>query len=132
MRESFFKFKRPIVKDMNYTISDTFRNDQKISIDNKITTNYVKNPEERRAIVELHIELGYGKSENSPFRLSLTIIAEFQWEQDHSTEKVDILLRQNSPALLLSYARPIVSNITANSVMTYDIPFMDFTARKQK
>lgn len=132
MKESFFRFRRPVIKDINYKLSDTFRPDQDIRIDNKITSNYTKNAEEKKALVELRIELGYEESENSPFCLSLTIIAEFHWDEDSRAEKVDILLRQNAPALLLSYARPVISNITSNSVIPYEIPFMDFTSRNRK
>ena len=129
MKESFFRFKRPMVKDISYQISEEYKPNQKSKIDIIISTNFARKAEERIAIVGLQVELGKGDSENPPFVLSLTIVADFQWEEDHKEDKVDTLLRQNAPALLLSYARPVISNITANSIMPYDIPFMDFTKK---
>ena len=44
-------------------------------------------------------------------------------------EQIDNLLRKNAPALLLSYARPLIASITnASKFPTYNIPFLDFSA----
>lgn len=132
MRESFFKFSRPIVKDVQYQISEEYTPNLKSKIDNKLFTNFARKGNDNIAIVELHIDLGKGDSENPPFLLSLTIVAEFQWQEDYKEDKIDRLLQQNAPALLLSYARPIISNITLNSIMPYDIPFIDFTKKSKE
>ena len=43
---------------------------------------------------------------------------------------VDQLLRQNAPALLLSYLRPTVAQITSSSEFeTFDIPFVNFSGQ---
>ena len=60
--------------------------------------------------------------------LEIKLASEFSW-QDLAENKIDVLLRQNAPALLLSYARPIISSITsASKFPTYNIPFLDFSS----
>ena len=55
------------------------------------------------------------------------MVSGFTWN-DLDDEMVDTLLRQNAPALLLSYARPIIASITnASKFPTYNIPFFDFS-----
>ncbi len=45
-------------------------------------------------------------------------------------EKVDKLLNQNAPSLLLSYVRPVISQLTgASPFEAFNIPFMNFTNR---
>lgn len=116
-----------MVKDIQYRISDDYKPNQQSKVANMISTNYVRKPDECIALVDLHIELGSGDSENPPFYLSLSIVAEFYWEEGCDEDTVNALLKQNASALLLSYARPVISNITSNSIMPYDIPFIDFT-----
>lgn len=130
MKESFFKFRRPLIKDIHYELSDNYTPDKETRIGSKLTTSFAKDNEMPRAIVKLHIDLGSSESENSPFSLSLTSYAEFHWDSDSSEEKINKLLQQNAPALLLSYARPVISTITANSGLQYDMPFIDFTSNR--
>lgn len=50
----------------------------------------------------------------------------FRW--DNEVENEDLLLKQNAPALLFSYIRPIIATITASSKYpAYDLPFVNFT-----
>lgn len=64
---------------------------------------------------------------NAPFYICATEAARFRWEKDMD-EFSDDLLNSNAPALLLSYLRPVVAQITAASPFgAYNLPFMDFT-----
>ena len=66
---------------------------------------------------------------DSPFELNITIQGKFSWDDEFDDKTVEELLNVNAPALLLSYLRPIVSNITLNGMgNSYDIPFIDFTS----
>ena len=68
------------------------------------------------------------EEQSSPFRLSITMQATFQWGNDYSDDMVEKLLSQNAPSLLLSYIRPHVVQITdASPFATVHIPFLDFT-----
>ena len=52
--------------------------------------------------------------------------SDFKWE-DLDEKTVDSMLNLNAPALLLSYMRPIVANITNSSKFpTYNLPFINF------
>lgn len=53
----------------------------------------------------------------------------FRWNPEKvDAEHSEKLLKQNAPALLLSYLRPTISLITsASPYAAYDIPFMNFT-----
>ena len=63
------------------------------------------------------------------FRASLIHAALFRWNPEKvDAEHSEKLLKQNAPALLLSYLRPTISLITsASPYAAYDIPFMNFT-----
>ncbi len=127
-KKSGFQFIKPIVRNINYNLSDDFDNTQETFFDNHFNTLIRRIPDKNEAIVELSIVVGdHEKSKNVPFTLQMTIGAYFRWEENIGEEIVQDLLKMNAPALLLSYARPIISNITANSSIPYDIPFMDFT-----
>ena len=54
-------------------------------------------------------------------------VAKFKWDSNLQEKNVEIFLNQNAPALLLSYARPIVSMVTnASHYPAYNIPFINF------
>lgn len=81
--------------------------------------------QKKEAIVELTIELGCDeKSINSPFALKIIIGAKFLWDNTLDEEMLNSLLTINAPSLLLGYAKPVISNITANSMGAYDLPFI--------
>ena len=55
-------------------------------------------------------------------------MANFRWMEGFEKEQIDLLVSQNAPALLLSYARPIISMTTnASHYPAYNIPFINFT-----
>lgn len=87
-------------------------------------TDIVDEPE---SIVSLIITVG-NKEQNCPFFVKLIIESKVTWALDDILdEQLEYFLTKNAPALLLSYARPIVSNITGSSRFpAYDIPFIDF------
>lgn len=71
-----------------------------------------------------------GKEDASvPFYIYAEEGAAFRWNAEKIDEQHrEKLLKQNAPALLLSYLRPTISVITAASPFNaYDIPFMNFT-----
>ena len=80
---------------------------------------------DNEALVSLNIVIGE-KSKSFPFYLSITMSAQFVCDKNKS-EIFHELLETNAPALLLSYARPIVSVITSQSGFpTLNLPFMNF------
>ena len=69
------------------------------------------------------------KDDSSPFFIEAEEAALFRWNPEKvDAEHSEKLLKQNAPALLLSYLRPTISLITsASPYAAYDIPFMNFT-----
>lgn len=67
--------------------------------------------------------------EKTPCYIRVTMKADFRWNK----EKVDkstceTFLNINAPALLLSYIRPKISDLTKDSeIPTQEIPFIDFS-----
>ncbi len=71
-----------------------------------------------------------------PFMITIAEQARFMWESndefidENEEECIDRLLRQNAPALLIGYIRPIIASITSSSPFpTYNLPFIDLTEK---
>ena len=66
------------------------------------------------------------QKEGAPFKLKIKVASDFKWEYIEE-ERVNAMLKNNAPALLLSYMRPIVASITNSSNFpAYNLPFMNF------
>ena len=127
MKESNFQFNKPILKSIEYRICDEFNQEQEVTLHRHLCQNVIRIEGKNEAIVELIIEIGCDeKSINAPFCLKMTIGAGFRWNEELEEFKIEKLLSINAPSLLLSYARPIIANITSNSIVEYDIPFINF------
>lgn len=127
MKNSFFQFTNPCLADLEFHINNEFSNDSisELQLQIKTSVNITRSETDNTAFVLLSIELGE-KSSNLPFCLNISMGANFKWGDDG--QNVDALLSQNAPSLLLSYARPIIANVTNSSPFpVYHLPFMDFT-----
>ncbi len=127
MKDSFFQFTDPRMTVLIFHVNQEFNveDDTEIKIPTNMTTNISKVADDNFAIVELSIEIGE-ESSRSPFFCAVKMSANFKWE--NTDRDINALLSQNAPALLLSYARPIISNVTSSSPFpTFNLPFMDFT-----
>ena len=131
MKNSSFQFNAPVLSHLDFTLNNDFNRDEKSHFKNDFQVGYNKNEDGREAIVELSVTIGVpSESQNQPFSVKLVIGSVFRWNDDFSEEFVESLLTINAPALLVSYARPIVASITNSSGCgTYNIPFIDFTDR---
>lgn len=128
MQESAFQFGRPMLRSISFEINNEYDRTQKVFFHNHFQKNVIRVSEKNEAIVELDITIGREEdSENVPYTLKLIMGASFKWNGELSEETINNLLYRNAPSLLLSYARPVASNITANAGWQYDIPFMDFS-----
>ena len=123
MKESKFQFTNPKLDKIIFNINEEYTEkiDNKLSYSMKVERQGIDN---NNAIVKLIIEIG--NNENSRFYLNLEISAKFKWN-DIDDEQIDSFLEVNAPALLLSYARPIVANITMQAGLSpMNLPFMNF------
>lgn len=129
MVKSDFKFSNPRLIKLDFAINDKCEDIERLSIENlNISLNcHVNKKNEESAAVALEIKIGE-KSEEAPFLLHLVIGAGFKLERQIQGTDIDNLLQINAPTLLLSYARPMISSITAQAGMKpLNIPFFNFT-----
>ena len=128
MKESNFKFSNPIVEAMEYSVSNKFDSTIPPSIKNQFDVKIGKSETLNEAIVRLTVLIDANQENtNSPFSISLTIGAKFIWDDSYDIDTVNSMLSINAPALLLGYARPIISSITSSSPYgSYNLPFYNF------
>ena len=67
-----------------------------------------------------------GMTNEYPFVIKIIMASDFMWEDELEDGLVDKLLKANATSLILSYMRPIISNITNNSKYpVFNLPFLD-------
>lgn len=127
MKESYFQFSNPAIVNLEFCGNKDFDKDlfEGFNIDNEV--NIVMLDEEKGNDAQVFLKICIGEKTNAfPFFISITMSAEFRCEED-KCDMFHSLLETNAPALLLSYARPVISMITSQSIFpTLDIPFMNF------
>lgn len=133
MNISKFQFTNPFVTAITYAENKGFVLAGRDSVDMPVSLKHTAHKEETpgEATVELQVAVG-DKSEQTPFYLSVTMVARFRWEVEAFNEEMTKqLLEKNAVSLLISYCRPIVATLTSQSRFpTYNIPFIDLTAPK--
>lgn len=130
-KESKFKFERPYLLALDFKVNMDLSPDVDMETNVKFNLEQSVSKNNREANVVFHIDINQMSSEfkeNQYFKMFLTLGCMFKWDSDLKEEIIENLLDINAPALLLSYARPIIANITQQSGLpTYNIPFMNFT-----
>ena len=127
---SSFQFSNPSLLKLSFALNNLFETEYasqiNISLESHVETQ--PGPEENSAVVVLNLLIGK-KDDSSPFFIEAEEAALFRWNPEKvDAEHSEKLLKQNAPALLLSYLRPTISLITsASPYAAYDIPFMNFT-----
>ena len=130
MKESNFQFSNPSLTyiDFKENIDFTIEKDKEIEIGTNINVSHTK-INDTEATVGIRINVG-SNTNSSPFILETEFVANFRWEQEIEQDKVELFLNQNAPALVLSYARPIIAMVTnASHFPAYNIPFVNFTEK---
>lgn len=131
LHESNFKFSNPYLKKMDFEINKDFNKDEYEGDMNpkaKLLVRKSKDSDKNIAWVFLNITLGE-KTKEYPFFLECEMFSDFHWTKDIDNS-IDQYLELNAPSLLLSYMRPIISNITGSSGFApFHMPFIDFSRR---
>lgn len=126
MKESKFQFSQPYLEEISFREGGDEVESKSVALNNQIGVQVACKKNESKAIVKIVIMIEAGKH-GGIFALKIKLASEFVWK-NLGDEKLDVLLHQNAPALLLSYARPIIASITnASKFPTYNIPFFDFS-----
>lgn len=130
---SSFQFRNPSLLKLSFEINSGFEKKENTTINIGIENQVEIGPgiEENSAVVILKLTIGR-KNDSTPFYIYAEEGAEFMWDSTKvDKQHSDRLLKQNAPALLLSYLRPVISMITsASPFASYNIPFMNFKEEK--
>lgn len=127
MTESKLRFTNPFIKSFQYKLLETYSPQNPSTINNFFNVSIARAETGNEAMVDLDIKVDETKSSNSPFFYEMTISAFFKWDDCYDEETVKSLLSINAPALLLGYARPIISVMTSTCPCgAYNLPFYNF------
>lgn len=127
--ESAFQFTNPVLLGLEFYVNEDFKGekDKEVQITMGISVNVSRKDDSNEAVVKLDAVIGE-KSINVPFWVKATEEANFRWNEEIEDNMIERLLNQNAPSLLLSYLRPIISQVTSSSKFgAYNIPFINFT-----
>ena len=106
-----------------------FSNEISLEIDKNIRISKIPN-EEPMAVVILNLMFFKETDFNEvPFKLELEIEGVFIWneEQEDNHSQLEILLKENAPAILYSYLRPIITSTSIDANLPpLVIPLMNF------
>lgn len=126
MEKSIFQFTNPQLEDVVFHSNANFDSDLFENIQIKSNTS-IEIIDDNKANVHLQIEIG-DESHVQPFFITIKMGAIFKWETGIEKEMLKKLLKVNAPALLLSYIRPIVANLTSSSSYpTLNLPYLDMS-----
>lgn len=115
MRESFFKMVKQSTEEIIFKKNSNYNSNNKSINVEFLPEIQIKKINNNRAEVTLKFQIFSEENfDESPFFLSVTEKGIFEWSEDH-LDKIDNLLRISAPAVLLSYIRSIISQVTAFS-----------------
>lgn len=125
MKRSQFQFANPELTKVEFEINEDFEPNSDIT-SNLVTKTDIKRSEKTpEAYVTLSIISS--KENNLPFVFDITMGVEVSWGKECEETFINTILKNNVPALLLSYIRPIISILTSNTgYPAFNIPFLDF------
>ena len=127
MKESFFKLRSQFTEEIIFKKNSDFK-DRKIKL--KFSHRLeIKNIDEGSSNIKLIFNI-FTEEElaESPFFISITQSGKFEYPSNLDKNNLENLLNINAPAVLLSYIRGIISQITAFSgYPALIIPLMNFT-----
>ncbi len=107
-----------------------FEKEVTLEIDNNILVQKSADEQEKESIVVLKVGVFTSKELSVvPFKLDIEIQGCFAWDDvlDKDTVRLEAMLRQNAPAVLFSYLRPIVTLMTVEVNMPpLVLPLMNF------
>ena len=122
---------KPRVTKSIFTINKDFNFDKEISLDMENNIKIAEtSDEDLTSLVVLNLRF-FKDNEltNVPFNLEIEIEGFFGWDEEleENEDKLEVLLKENAPAILYSYLRPIITAMTVEANLpTLVIPLMNF------
>ena len=114
------------LKSVNFGLNPEFRSVGNIELKIDADKTVTKHNDKPLADVSLTISIFKDKTD-APFWCTIIYQGLFSWDEEVSSQKVDEYLKCNAPALLYSYIRPIVTQLTVSADLpALTLPFMNF------
>ena len=133
MKESNFKIDgKPKLIQIKFETNKEYDFEDAIALEINNNVNVIRNSDgnPHQAIVNLTVGVFSTKDlKEVPFKIEMAIEGSFTWDEDlqKNTKLLNNMLKQNSPAILYSYLRPLITMITAEADMPpLVIPLMNF------
>ena len=128
LRESKFKFERPILKRFSFNENEAFEEKEEL----KIEIELEKGIERKEKTGGVSVILKTVNSNEIPFFIEIEMYSKFIWEEELTEEEIINALEINAPSLLISYIRPLVALVTGSSKYpAWNIPFLDMRKTKE-
>ena len=127
MKKSGFQLINERVLSLDYKINENF---EIKNIDLKLSGNTQINKfDDNKARVLFNFSVFKNEPiESVPFKIDIRIEGTFTWNEEIPIDKVDQLLNTNAPAILISYIRSLVTQLTVLSGFpALVIPLLNFT-----
>jgi len=133
LKESNFQLTgKPKLNSFSLETNKEYKFDEELALEFDNNIRIIKGTEEhaQKAIVVLKIGI-FTLQELSkvPFQIKIEIEGYFNWDDELEKNAVllDTMLKQNAPAILFSYVRPLITLITVEANMPpLVIPLMNF------
>jgi preprotein translocase subunit SecB len=137
MKESSFQLiGKPQVTNIRFEVNKDYIFNKEVTLEINSNIRVLRNSREQKkeSIVILSIGIFSSKElPDVPFKLDIEIQGCFAWDGvlDNDTAQLESMLRQNAPAALFSYLRPIVTLITVEANMPpLVLPLMNFIEKE--
>ncbi len=133
MKESVFQLiGKPRISKFEIQLNREYKFDGEIKLDlsNNIQISKGIDEHSHQALVTLNLGVFETCSlTESPFQIHAEIEGHFKWEEalEKDQKLLDVMLKQNAPAILYSYIRPIITMMTVEANLPpLVIPLMNF------
>lgn len=130
--ESKFRIIMPKLKKLEYEFNNKYEKQDSIKLKIQTETKILKKV--NNAIVSLKLQV-FDKNKYElnevPFYICIIMFSEFEWDDNVDEKVIPTLLESNAPAVILSYIRPFISNLTTGSgYPPLIIPLLNFKENK--
>ena len=124
LKESKFKFEKPILKRFSFNENEAFEKKEELKIEIEL--------EKKEKTGGVSVILKTVNSNEIPFFIEIEMYSKFIWEEELTEEEIINALEINAPSLLISYIRPLVALVTGSSKYpAWNIPFLDMRKTKE-
>lgn len=107
-----------------------FTGEVPLEIDNNVKIG--RNPDKEKVEAMVVLNLGFftkSDFDKVPFKIEMEVEGIFRWDEDlkNNRSRLESLLKENAPAILYSYLRPIITQMTVEANLPpLIIPLMNF------